>query len=677
MRALALVIRKSGTSLLPLFSLLSLAFVLLAVVSTVAAPPELTSRASSLSPVEPVPAVSQVDPVTPVDPVAPVKTGRAPRRASTVLEIDNLSRGDLQVKGFELSAPTRIRIQAVGYAPAGCDQLSSYCWIIDAETREPVMTMEAQDCEDFGRGRRLREYDERLKLPAGRYEAHYYVGPANILRVKIDFDDIDDFAEVMEEIGEALEELGEDLAEVFEEIREEFRDEVRRFTDKEHLSQWHNAVKKSAKHFEISDRDLSELGILIVSSRPTFSTYDPDERRKERQIVGFTRVGDDERLRSGFTLEREMKLEVRACGEYSDGASIFVDQGWLTDANTGERIWQMDKWSTSYAGGARKNRCVAETITLPAGDYLAYYMTDGSHSYEYWNSPPPHDPRNYGLTVGVASQSDLASAKTFKYNPRDLLVFALDRMRADSYASQGFALEDDTRLKILAYGEFAWDDFVDYGWIEDLETLETIWEMTEDNTHHAGGSTKNRVFDDAITLPAGSYMAHYITDGSHNYRSWNADKPFEPKKWGLSIYGVGKSFKRDDISLFDEAPEDGRTLASLVRLGDDVEISESFTLDSPTIVRIIALGEGGSGEMCDYGWIEERDSGRKVWKMKYRATRHAGGAEKNRLVNVTLKLDSGDYRLVFVTDGSHSFGDFNARAPHNSQRWGITVSKKQ
>jgi hypothetical protein len=78
----------------------------------------------------------------------------------------------------------------------------------------------------------------------------------------------------------------------------------------------------------------------------------------------------------------------------------------------------------------------------------------------------------------------------------------------------------------------------DYGWIEDADGR-TVWKMKYDETEPAGGSEKNRVFDGVITLPAGNYVLHFRSDGSHSYHDWNADPPYDPESWGISVYRMG------------------------------------------------------------------------------------------------------------------------------------------
>jgi len=57
---------------------------------------------------------------------------------------------------------------------------------------------------------------------------------------------------------------------------------------------------------------------------------------------------------------------------------------------------------TDHAGGAKKNRVFDHTITLPAGEYDVYYVSDGSHSFRDWNDRRPNDPVNWGITISKA-----------------------------------------------------------------------------------------------------------------------------------------------------------------------------------------------------------------------------------------------------------------------------------
>jgi hypothetical protein len=79
--------------------------------------------------------------------------------------------------------------------------------------------------------------------------------------------------------------------------------------------------------------------------------------------------------------------------------------------------------------------------------------------------------------------------------------------------------------------------------------------------------------------------------------------------------------------------------------------------------------------MFDYGWIEDVDKGSRVWEMQAPKTAHAGGAGKNRIVDVVITLPAGNYKLRYKTDDSHAFDHWNAMPP-DINFWGVAVYKK-
>ncbi len=78
--------------------------------------------------------------------------------------------------------------------------------------------------------------------------------------------------------------------------------------------------------------------------------------------------------------------------------------------------------------------------------------------------------------------------------------------------------------------------------------------------------------------------------------------------------------------------------------------------------------------MYDYGYIVDLDSGRDVWEMTWRRTDHAGGADKNRLFDDEILLRSGEYEVVYISDDTHSFNDWNSAPPRDAGNWGITLT---
>ncbi len=116
-------------------------------------------------------------------------------------------------------------------------------------------------------------------------------------------------------------------------------------------------------------------------------------------------------------------------------------------------------------------------------------------------------------------------------------------------------------------------------------------------------------------------------------------------------------------------------IAQIVRVADSEDKTVLFSLKDSQQVRIYAAGEGQAGEMFDYGWIENADNGAPVWRMEEPLTTRAGGAGKNRKVDVVITLPAGNYKLRYKSDDSHSFDHWNALPP-DINFWGIAVYKK-
>ncbi|HEU4766391.1 MAG TPA: serine hydrolase domain-containing protein [Pyrinomonadaceae bacterium] len=115
-------------------------------------------------------------------------------------------------------------------------------------------------------------------------------------------------------------------------------------------------------------------------------------------------------------------------------------------------------------------------------------------------------------------------------------------------------------------------------------------------------------------------------------------------------------------------------IAQLVQVRDNDDKTVAFNVASSQNVRIFAIGEGQPGEMFDYGWIED-EKGSRVWEMQEPKTTHAGGAGKNRKVDVVITLPAGNYKLRYKSDDSHAFDHWNSLPP-DINFWGIAVYKK-
>jgi hypothetical protein len=144
------------------------------------------------------------------------------------------------------------------------------------------------------------------------------------------------------------------------------------------------------------DRKRWGLTLMIADgSRNDIAEYDEEEDKSVlARIVG---VGDNERKGERFTLERDTKVRIYALGEGSRGE--MYDYAWIEDDRTGRVVWEMTYRMTDHAYGARKNRVYNDTISLDAGEYIVFYETDDSHSFDGWNATPPADRWSWGVTI--------------------------------------------------------------------------------------------------------------------------------------------------------------------------------------------------------------------------------------------------------------------------------------
>ena len=201
--------------------------------------------------------------------------------------------------------------------------------------------------------------------------------------------------------------------------------------------------------------------------------------------------------------------------------------------------------------------------------------------------------------------------------------------------------------------------------------------MERRNTTHAGGASKNRMVDEVIMLPKGDYMVYFQTDDSHAYGEWNDDRPYDENSYGITVMGAGDNFSMNNVTKFEESDKEEGVIVQLIRVRNDKHVSEEFTLDKPTHVRVYCIGEGVGGDMADYGWIENAKTHDIAWEMTYRSTHYAGGARKNRLYDRTILLDKGTYIAHYETDDSHAYADWNDDPPEDRTHWGITIYKDE
>lgn len=555
----------------------------------------------------------------------------------TLVEIKDLSPLDLEIAGFQLNGNQKINVEATGFhfERGRREIIIGDAWILNASTRDVVWEFQPSDRREDRDEATEQKAD--IDLPSGAYEVYFSTYPyfhndwsyhsrrgighqisnffANLFDGDYDYDDYRYLKDLTEDFRILIKGNGQKL-------------------DKSEIERMQDNLKREA-------------------------------------AISLTANDNDLYLTQGFELKQPTELNIYAVGEARDDGNF--DYGWIINTKTREKVWLQDYYDTNHAGGADKNRYTRETISLPAGKYAAIYVTDDSHSPFEWNSAVPHDPAFWGMTVRI-NPADRQNLSKFDYQQfeKDKVIYELTQVRDDDFEAQGFSLKKPMDLRIYALGEGRDGEMFDYGWIVNAKTHKKVWEMDYYDTDHAGGAQKNRLEDDVISLDKGDYIAYYATDGSHSYHDWNASPPYDPDHWGLTILAANDNFNRSDISDY-EKKEDKNVLASIVRVRDHDYEHEKFTLNQDSEVRIYAIGEGRRGEMYDYGWIEDGNTGRVVWEMTYRKTDHAGGAHKNRSFNDTILLKKGNYTLYYESDDSHSFNDWNDTPPSDPMHWGISI----
>ena len=612
-----------------------------------------------------------------------------------ILRIDDLERGELICRGFEVKEPLDVDIHAIGSGWHASRQLAGYAWIIRSGSLEPVWAMEQHNTEEISDQPRLREYDSSIELEPGEYEVYFYAGsPFGPGKVNIQLDGLGDLYEFLveilsedmldelREIGGQLEaemkELEKELEREFEDVQDERRDREDAYLDaqEEYLETLQDWKQEEKKRRTLTDKLVHEYFLDLSTETDAF-----DRTRcafaSDRVVAEI--LEPDHQLYSsvGFTCLSPLEVEITALGEYSEFDQAFVDHGWLVNAATRERVWAMAKDNTSYAGGDSKNRGVRTALALDRGDYLLYYVTDDSHTYGDFNAAPPYNPQAYGIRVTAPDLVDLRQIEPYRDTFSESALIAVTQVGDDACLRRSFQITKSCNLRVYAIGEASAScgGFCDYAWIEKAGLPTSFWEMTVANTHQAGGAAKNRLFDDVVHFEKGVYTLGYVTDGSHSYGSFNAAAPLDQKNYGVSLYALPDGCEPGQVRELARPGQDLAVLAKMTCVGNSAELVESFELAQPTKVRVYALGEGMGASMYDYGWVQRRSDGQIVWEMTYRKTRAAGGAEKNRMVDDILMLDAGEYEVWYISDDSHSFADWNAQKPRDPQGWGITLLK--
>jgi hypothetical protein len=534
-----------------------------------------------------------------------------------------------------------VQVEAVGAEPGPGSRADASvpwpanAWILDAKSRQVVWNLAAARTTVEASG--LRRFTGGITLPAGTYELHYASYPATSMSVG--------GGDVMQ-----------NLKSIF--------NHGRRST----------AVQYDGPY--IKDGLYRQFGVTLRGAgRPAAFAELAAARKADVAIVATVHpVRHDAVERTAFAVSRAVTLDVMATGELTNGRS--ADVGWIIDADSRRELWRMSYARSQPAGGAPRNRSEHATLELPPGKYVAYFATDDGHDPAEWSSAPPFDPEGWGLVLRIANPAARAGFRTIDWKPVPATgtLATIVKVGDGESKSADFALTQPTNVQLYALGESTGGGMADYAWLMDLDHHVRIWSMKESGTSWAGGAEKNREADVVLRLPPGRYRLNYTSDDSHSFAGWNSAAPVEPEYWGVSAWvAQGKIDPASVIPVMSGSKLPA--LAAIHHVGDNLSVQAGFRLAADGDVWVHAIGEGSSGGMSDYASIEEVGTHRVVWTMRYSDTEPAGGDDKNRQFDGTVALKAGRYLLRWRSDGSHSWGRWNADPPDDQEGWGVLVAK--
>ncbi len=394
-----------------------------------------------------------------------------------------------------------------------------------------------------------------------------------------------------------------------------------------------------------------------------------------------------------FQVSTPARLGIYAVGEIERNR---MDYGWIENAFTNERIWEMTLENTRHAGGWSVNRLFHDTLSVQDGIYRAVYQTDPRQNWDDWVGNPPYDPAAWGMTL---SADPVAAVSPFAPLTSRHPLVELTRVGNDERRLAQFRVNQPVQLAAYAVGEIGESGRYDWAWLRNNDSQERVWEMTWTHSRRSGDDNTNRAELAFFQLEPATYTLGYETDDSHAFDSWRHGRPEHPDRWGVTLYSVEEqidstavevlSYERVSLADVDDEPEPpeppdplselpampGSTLVSISEIGNEERLSKTFSLVEPSRLHVVALGEISISGRYDYGWIERAENGEIVWEMTWQNTSPAGGADRNRRYDGTITLQPGEYVVHYRSDFSHAYGDFGDEPPAHPQSWGIRVSK--
>ena len=161
--------------------------------------------------------------------------------------------------------------------------------------------------------------------------------------------------------------------------------------------------------------------------------------------------------------------------------------------------------------------------------------------------------------------------------------------------------------------------------------------------------------------------------------SRNGFENYNPRKNEFALLPTIMNKKMSDNlnKMIHEIPRSREPISSILKAGEASNEVRRFSLSQDQKVLIICVGEGrmvqGNNGLFDTGYLETGD-GNLIWSMnELSKTFNDGGGFKNRIAVKCVALKKGDYKIAYVSDIGHSYGNWNVVPPPDSLWWGIQV----
>jgi len=434
-----------------------------------------------------------------------VATAPARGQEAPFVSLKDTVKSEVQARTFTLPKAMRVHVYAKG---GGRDHRSFFAsgWILDAASREVVWQMDGRNAKSEGD---YQVADQYLELKAGTYEAYFsnhgfgWTGPLSHGTRDIDRRRLQGAAAAKDDDKFGFRAIAESLS-------------------PGRVADW----KARAAHYGL------ELYARSGEAAEVRTAQAPVAWRGE--VLALLATQDGGEVRGTFKVSRPVTMHIYCQGERESGDAL-ADSGWIMDARSRKVVWEMNGATADYAGGAEKNRRQVQTLTLPAGEYIAGYTTHDPHSPAHWDAAPPCDPLRYGLILSLPKEGDAGAFALSPAREPGKVLAALVKVGNDRREDAAFTLARPASVRIYALGEADDDEMADGAWITDSAGTK-VWTMAPRATVHAGGARKNRMQDQVLTLPAGTYTVHYRTDGSHAYGRWNSAPPRDAEHYGVTVY---------------------------------------------------------------------------------------------------------------------------------------------